>query len=366
MWNQALSNRDILTKVEENPSFDDLNNTYFDYPKEKSLVDLFYEQVKKSPNAIALIFEDTELSYLELNAVSNQFADYLCQTYKIKPDELVGIMLDRSEWMIIAILGIIKAGGAYVPIDPDYPRERINYIMSDSACKVLVDKDELAHFKLSKDKFSKENKETGLTSANLVYCIYTSGSTGNPKGVLVEHRNVVNLLWSQKEQVYKMTPDERVLQFTTATFDPSAEQIFVAFLAGAGLVMINKYTILDVKALERYIVAKKVTHIHAVPTYLAELSIEDMSGVKRVITGGESCLPSLAAKWSNHCTFINEYGPTETTITSVEFIWKTRLIHIHLSRSVGRQRIHRSIFSMRINSWCLLAKSVNYISVAMV
>jgi len=324
MLNQPLSNilnREGQTKIDKNQLFDELNNTFIDYPKDKTLVDLFYEQVDKTPNNIALIFENTELTYSELNTVSNQFADYLSQTYSIKPDELVGMMLDRSEWMIIAILGILKAGGAYVPIDPDYPLDRINYIKDDCACRVFVDYNELDRFRSAKHKYNTQNKKGGLTSSNLVYCIYTSGSTGKPKGVLVEHRNVVNLLWSQKE-VYKITPDERVLQFSTITFDPSAEQIFIAFLTGAGLVIINKLTLLDVKSFERYIIAKKVSHIHAVPTYLAELSIEDMSQVKRVITGGESCLPALAAKWNNHCTFINEYGPTETTITSVEYVFE--------------------------------------------
>ena len=328
--------------MNDNQLFDDLNNTFFDYPKDKTLVDLFYEQVDKTPNNIALIFGNTEFTYSELNTVSNQFADYLNQTYSIKPDELVGMMLDRSEWMIIAILGILKAGGAYVPVDPDYPHDRIDYIKEDCACRVFVDYNELDTFRLSKHKYSTQNKKSDLISSNLVYCIYTSGSTGKPKGVLVEHRNVVNLLWSQKE-VYKITPDERVLQFSTITFDPSAEQIFIAFLTGAGLVIINKNTLLDVKSFEKYIIAKKVTHIHAVPTYLAELSIEDMSHVKRVITGGESCLPALAAKWTNHCTFINEYGPTETTITSVEYVFEKSgnpYSFIPIGRPVANTQIH--------------------------
>ncbi len=346
MPNQTLSdklNSEAVTKAEKTQLLDEFNDTFFDYPRGKSLADLFYEQVEKTPDNIALIFEHKEFTYAELNAISNQFADYLSCTYSIHPDELVGMMLDRSEWMIIAILGIIKAGGAYVPIDPDYPEDRINYIKEDSACKVLVDYNELDRFRLSSAKYSTQNTKNGLKSSNLVYCIYTSGSTGKPKGVLVEHRNVVNLLWWQKQEVYKMTSDERVLQFSTITFDPSAEQIFIAFLTGAGLVIINKYTLLDVKALERYIIAKKVTHIHAVPTYLAELSIEDMSGVKRVITGGESCLPALAAKWNRHCTFINEYGPTETTITSVEYVFDKSgnpYSFIPIGRPVANTQIH--------------------------
>lgn len=332
-----------MTKSEKIQLLDDFNDTFFDYPRDKSLVDLFYEQVEKTPNNVALIFEHKEFTYAALNAISNQFADYLNCTYGIQPDELVGMMLDRSEWMIIAILGIIKAGGAYVPIDPDYPQDRIDYIKEDSACKVLIDDHELDRFKLSSAKYSTKNIKNGLISSNLVYCIYTSGSTGKPKGVLVEHRNLVNLLWWQKEEVYKMTSDERVLQFSTITFDPSAEQIFIAFLTGAGLVVVNKYTLLDVKALEKYIIAKKITHIHAVPTYLAELSIQDMSCVKRVITGGESCLPALAEKWNKHCTFINEYGPTETTITSAEYVFERSgnpYSFIPIGRPVANTQIH--------------------------
>jgi amino acid adenylation domain-containing protein len=289
-----------------------------DYPRDKSLVDLFEEQAIKTPGSTALIFGNTEYSYQQLNAIANQLAHYLIQTYDLKPDDLIGMMLERSDWMIIAILGIMKAGAAYVPIDPDYPEERLKYIMGDSDCKVLVNEQELDLFNASRNNYSAENTVTGLHSGNLLYCIYTSGSTGNPKGVLVEHKNVVNLLWGQK-QFYNITPDERVLQFTTITFDPSAEQIWIAFVTGAALVVVSKSILMDVKALENYLIEKKISHIHTVPAYMAELSIKDMSSVKRVITGGESCSPALAEKWKSYCTFINEYGPTETTITSIEY-----------------------------------------------
>ncbi len=345
MTKQVLPNQPgikVAAIEEATRLFDKFNDTSFDYPRDKSLADLFYEQTEKTPGNVALIYEDKEYTYASLNAISNQFADYLGQTYDIGPDDLVGVMLDRSEWMIIAVLGIIKAGGAYVPIDSDYPEDRINYIKEDSAYTVLVDAHELNRFKSSMAKYSIQNIKNGLKSFNLVYCIYTSGSTGKPKGVLVEHRNLVNLIWSQKE-VYKMTPDERVLQFTTITFDPSAEQIFIAFLTGAALVVINKFTLLDIKAFEKYIIAKKVTHIHAVPAYLAELSIADMSCVKRVITGGESCLPALASKWSSQCTFINEYGPTETTVTSTEYVLDkggNPYSFIPIGRPVANTQIH--------------------------
>ncbi len=308
----------VLTEAEEHKLLNGLNNTAFDYPKDKSLIDLFEAQVKKTPDNIALIFNELEITYQELNVLGNQFGDYLRKTYQVKPDDLIGLKLERGEWLIIAIIGILKAGGAYVPIDPEYPVERVNYMINDSSSKVLIDKDEIERFKKAQPDCSKANLKNGAKADNLVYCIYTSGSTGNPKGVLVEHRNVVNLIWSQRE-VYKITADERVLQFTTITFDPSAEQFWIAFLTGSALVAPDKATVSDLQALESYIIAKKVSHIHTVPAVLAELSIDDMSNVKRVITGGESCSPSLVERWKGSFMFINEYGPTETTITSIEY-----------------------------------------------
>ena len=341
----------ILTEVEERKLLYELNNTAFEYPKDKSLIDLFEEQVKKTPDNIAVIFNELEINYKELNSLSNQFGDYLRKTYQIKPDDIIGLKLERGEWLIIAIIGILKAGGAYVPIDPDYPLERINYMINDSACKVLVDRDELERFKKVQNNYDRENLKGGAKANNLVYCIYTSGSTGNPKGVLVEHRNVVNLIWSQRE-VYKITSNERVLQFTTITFDPSAEQFWIAFLTGAALVAPDKSTISDLKALENYIIVKKVSHIHTVPAVLTELSIDDMSNVKRVITGGESCSPSLVEKWKGCFMFINEYGPTETTITSVEYKAE-QADNYHVFVPIGRPVANTDIYILDDNL-CLL------------
>jgi len=289
-----------------------------DYPKDKTMVDLFEEQVKKTPDNIAVIFNNTELSYKEINALSNQLSDYLKKTYLVKPEDLVGIMLERSEWMIITILAVLKSGAGYVPIAMDYPQERITYLINDSQCKVLIDEDELTKFKRSQDTYSSENNPAGLQPGNLIYCIYTSGSTGLPKGVLVEHITVVNLVYAQKKE-FGITEDERLLQFSSISFDASVEQIWLAFLSGAALVVVSKETLGDIKALEKYIVNKKVSHIHTVPAYLNELVIGDMTHLKRMIAGGDLCPPYLAQKWQADCAFYNEYGPTETTVTSIEY-----------------------------------------------
>ncbi|HTK20207.1 MAG TPA: amino acid adenylation domain-containing protein [Mucilaginibacter sp.] len=288
------------------------------YPKDKTMVDLFEEQVKKTPDNVALIFNSNHLSYKELNSISNQLADYLRKTYPIQPDDLVGIMLDRSEWMMITMLAILKAGAGYVPIALDYPQERISYLVNDSRCKVLIDDAELNKFKFSQSDYSKANPSTGLSPNNLMYCIYTSGSTGLPKGVLVEHTTVVNLVYAQKAE-FKITSYERILQFSSISFDASVEQIWLAFLSGAALVIISQDMLGDIKALEKYITENKVSHIHTVPAYLNELVIEDKRYLKRMIAGGDLCPPHLAERWQAYCAFYNEYGPTETTVTSIEY-----------------------------------------------
>jgi amino acid adenylation domain-containing protein len=298
----------------------ELYSGYFalEYPKNKTMVDLFEEQVNKTPYNTALIFDNTHLSYKDLNAISNQLADYLRKTYALQRDDLAGIMLERSEWMMITMLAILKAGAGYVPIALDYPQERIDYLLSDSGCKVLINENELEKFKPSQSSYSKENPTVGLTVNNLMYCIYTSGSTGLPKGVLIEHLTVVNLAYAQKNE-FGVTPEERILQFSSISFDASVEQIWLAFLSGAALVIISQETLGDIKALEKYIVENKVSHIHTVPAYLNELVIEDKRYLKRIIAGGDLCPPYLAERWREHCAFYNEYGPTETTVTSVEY-----------------------------------------------
>ena len=289
-----------------------------DYPKNKTIIDLFEEQVKQTPANKAVIFNDLELSYHDLNSIANRFGDYLRKTYDVKPDDLVGVRLDRSEWMIIAIMGVLKAGAGYVPIAMDYPQERISYVLKNGGCKVLINEAELQKFRRIEHHYKPENQSAGLQPNHLIYCIYTSGSTGLPKGVLVEHKNVVNLVYSQKIE-FGITADERILQFSSISFDASVEQIWLALLSGAALVVLDKATLEDIKALEHFIIKKKVSHIHTVPAYLSELVIGDMSNVKRIIAGGDVCPPYLAERYRSKCAFYNEYGPAETTAPSMVY-----------------------------------------------
>jgi non-ribosomal peptide synthetase component F len=186
---------DIITQEEKLYLLENLNEARTDYPSDKTIVDLFEEQVEKTPGAIAVKFRATELTYRELNEKSNQLAHYLIKNYNIQPDELVGIELERSEWMIIGILAILKSGGAYVPIDSEYPEQRKTFIKEDANLKVIISEQELNKFKKisEQNKYSSFNLNIKLSPNNLMYVIYTSGSTGIPKGVLIEHLSCVNI-----------------------------------------------------------------------------------------------------------------------------------------------------------------------------
>jgi non-ribosomal peptide synthetase component F len=168
---------------------------HINYPKEKTIVNMFEAQEVKTPKNTALKFKDKELSYRELNEQANQLAHYLIKNYNIQPDELVGIELERSEWMVIGILAIIKSGGAYVPIDPEYPEQRKEFLKVDANLKIIINDQELQKFKEANKnrEYPSTNPSIKLSPNNLMYVIYTSGSTGNPKGVLVEHVSCVNI-----------------------------------------------------------------------------------------------------------------------------------------------------------------------------
>ncbi|WP_299316042.1 condensation domain-containing protein, partial [uncultured Aquimarina sp.] len=185
-----------LTALERLELLSGFNDTQIDYPRDCSIVDLFVAQALETPDSIAILFEDQQLTYRELDDMSNQLAHYLLSNYDINRDDFIGVKLERSEWLLISLLGILKSGGAYVPIDPTYPQERISYIESDSNCKVTIDDSILEIFSNTISDYSNELPEVSISATDLAYVMYTSGSTGKPKGVMVEHRNIIRLVQS--------------------------------------------------------------------------------------------------------------------------------------------------------------------------
>ncbi|WP_367866698.1 amino acid adenylation domain-containing protein [Pedobacter sp. WC2423] len=309
------------------------NSTSAAYPVELTLVDLFAAQVAESPDAIALIYRDQQLTYKELDQQSNQLGHYLC-SMGVKEDILVPICIDRSLDMIIGILGILKAGGAYVPVDPDYPQERINYLLADTgagivvsnACNrallgknvriVSIDEDWTAINQESSAAVS-----TALRSDHLCYVIYTSGSTGQPKGVLVEHRSVHNMVFGWQKKL-ALTNADRVLLFSNYTFDAAVEQIFMALLNGAGLVLITKEVQMDADAVIAVMNAENVTYMLATPGFLRNIPADQVpSGLRHITAGGERCGIPLAQSWTAYTSldFYNAYGPTECTVFATTY-----------------------------------------------
>ncbi|SHJ70680.1 non-ribosomal peptide synthetase, partial [Aquimarina spongiae] len=301
------------------------NNEVKDVEKYNSTIDLFTEQVKLNPFAKALEFFNSELSYAELDAKSNGLANTLINQ-GVTSGNLVPICVERSIDMIVGILGILKAGAAYVPIDSSLPNERIEYILKDTQADIVLTQDkyqdlfEIPTIVLDQIEYFKEAsfdlKEVVINKDDVAYIIYTSGSTGKPKGVMVTHESVVNLICSQRSY-FGVNSTDKILQFSSISFDASVEQIWLAFATGATLVLIDKETIIDNVNFNKYIQDHNITHLHATPTYLNGLQLNYQPSLRRVVSGGEECSSELVNQYVNDYDFYNEYGPTETTVTSL-------------------------------------------------
>ncbi|AMP99731.1 Nonribosomal peptide synthetase [Pedobacter cryoconitis] len=319
-----LRNLDYLSTSEKLALLEDFNATSVAYPKEQTLVDLFAEQVLEHPEKTAVVFEGRHLSYGELDQESNRLAAYLRSVYQIVPGELIGVRLDRSEWLIISLLGVLKSGGAYVPIDPGYPEERIEFMISDSGCKVLLDRAELDHFCSVSSAYSDSVQPLEHSPSDLMYVLYTSGSTGKPKGCMLEHGGVLNRLWWMWNH-YGFSQDDIILQKTTFSFDVSVWELFLPLCWGARMVMCSAEDSGSPEQLSDLIFRESVTALHFVPSMLnlfietifeEEASLERLSGLRLVFTSGEALPLSSVHHWYNKLDvpLHNLYGPTEASI----------------------------------------------------
>ena len=310
------------------------NNTHADYPNDKSLVDLFEQQVVKSPGATAVIFEDAQLSYGELNKKANQLARYIINE-GIQPESLIPICIERSLEMIIGILGVLKAGCAYVPIDPEYPEDRISYMLEDTAAAIVLtgkrskskvpSSSSFTIIELDSDwgKIEQESPDNLLIDIKpnkLAYVIYTSGSTGKPKGAMNEHGGVVNrLLWAQ--DYFQLTNEDAVLQKTTFSFDVSVWELLWPLLAGAKMVFAKPGGHKDNEYLKNIIDTQQITIMHFVPSmlevFLPDIQKGDCKNLKKVLCSGEALKQSQVALFKKKLPNIelhNLYGPTESAI----------------------------------------------------
>jgi len=326
--NLRLSKLPLLTEVEERQLLVDWNDTRVAYPPGTLLHQLFERQVEGSPERVAVVFDHKRLTYGELNRRANQLARYL-GCLGVGPDQLVGVCMERSLEMVVALYGILKAGGAYVPLDPGYPPERLAFMISDARVPVLLTQSSL--LERIRDQTARvvcldrdwgaievgleENLDVLAAPESLAYCIYTSGSTGRPKGVMIEHRSVVNFAnWAQT--VFSSAEFSGVLFSTSICFDLSVFELFVTLGCGGTVILAaNALALPTLKA------AAEVTLVNTVPSAMAELL--EMGGLPRsVITvnlAGEPLLAPLVDKIYDQGSVqkvYDLYGPSETTTYS--------------------------------------------------
>jgi len=327
-----ISEISILGDAERNQLLFELNGTAVDFPeKESALHQLIERQVERTPDSVAVEFEAQTLTYRQLNSRANQLAHFL-RKQGAGPDVLVGVSLDRSLDMVVALLGVLKAGAAYVPLDPTYPADRLAFMVEDSGLKVLLTQESLLPLwsgppaqlvALDRDRSAitaepAEDPAVALRPDNLAYVIYTSGSTGRPKGVQIPHRAVVNFVLSMQSKPGFSAADN-LLAVTTISFDIAGLEIHVPLSVGARIVLASRQSAMDGKTLAQLIEAHRITVLQATPVtwrLLVESGWQGKSDLK-VLCGGEAFPHDLAdALLSRSASVWNMYGPTETTIWS--------------------------------------------------
>ncbi|NIG57755.1 non-ribosomal peptide synthetase, partial [Chitinophaga sp. Cy-1792] len=319
----AIQQLDYLGNEERTAILYDFNNTTIAYPSDKTITALFAAQAAKTPEKTALVFESLSLTYHELDVLSNQLAHYLQEQYHLGPDDLVGVMLERSEWLMVAVLGVLKSGGAYVPIDPDYPQERIDYVLEDTSCKVLIDVAVLSRFKSVQPAYDTTPVSTVNQPQDLAYVMYTSGSTGKPKGVMVTHQNVVRLVTEQN--YISLTGDEILLSTGALSFDATTFEYWSMLLHGGKLVLCSQDALLDEQQLAGLITEHGVDVMWFTSGWLNQLVDKDIKvfeGLGTVITGGDKLSPlhiHTLQQYYPSLRIINGYGPTENTTFSLTY-----------------------------------------------
>ncbi|HYO16637.1 MAG TPA: non-ribosomal peptide synthase/polyketide synthase [Thermoanaerobaculia bacterium] len=311
---RKLSELPMLTEAEQGQLLA-WNATAVEYPQDVCLHDLIARQVERMPDAVAVSFEGTALTYGELWARAGRLAGRL-RGLGVGPEVRVGISTERSLELVVGLLAILRAGGAYVPIDPGYPQERIAYLLEDSQVAVLLTAGELA------DGPGEAAALVAVDPDNLAYVIYTSGSTGRPKGAMNTHRGIVNrLLWMQER--YGLTTDDRVLQKTPFSFDVSVWEFFWPLLVGARLVVARPGGHQDPAYLVETIRREGITTLHFVPSmlqvFLEAPGVEECRSLKRVIASGEALPPELEQRFfarlgTTGAGLFNLYGPTEAAV----------------------------------------------------
>ncbi|MBV9927464.1 MAG: amino acid adenylation domain-containing protein [Acidobacteria bacterium] len=314
------------------------NETVRDFGPERCLHEWVEAQVELTPDAVAVISEEEQVTYAELNRRANRLARRL-RELGVGPDVPVGVCVERSVEMVVGLLGVLKAGGAYVPLDPEYPQERLAFMLENTGARVLLTQQRLvevlppfegrvlcldAEEEAADDGQPEENPRSGVKGDNLAYVIYTSGSTGRAKGVMIAHRSICNrVLWTLDR--YPLGPSDRLLQKTPFTFDASVWELFAPLMSGAQLVMARPGGHRECAYMAGVIAAKQVTFLQLVPSmlqvFLSEAAAGDCRSLRHVFCGGEVLPAQLQERFHERlgAELHNLYGPTEVSIDATSW-----------------------------------------------
>lgn len=339
---------DYLSMEEKTLLLHGLSGKVKEYPEDKTIIEHFQECADHYPDNTAIVYKDKKLTYKELNEKANQIGCYL-RNQGIKPEDIVGIMAEPSLEMIIGIFGILKSGGAYVPIDPAFPDNRIKYILEDSKCPAILSHKPLldrlkGHSVKTLDMedeslfedLPKENLGILIKPENLVYLIYTSGSTGNPKGVMIENKSLINLVFDQKDS-WDFKPFDRASKFAGFAFDASVFEIFAPLISGSSLYIIEKDLRMSPRHLSEYFNKEKLSKAF-LPTQFAEQFIElsKDNSLEIICTGGDKLRNFKPVPFK----FINAYGPTEYTVCTSTFTVDRYYDNIPIGKPISNTKVY--------------------------
>ncbi len=358
---------EIITPEEKHKILYEFNDTSIDYPKDKTIVDLFEEQVAKTPDNIAVVLENEELSYRELNEKANSLAHDLIDNGIVAGD-IIGIYLPRSLELLIAIFGVLKAGAVYMPMFTGYPIERLTYMLNNGNSKALITTEHFAstiptnipkiiinHNTILSDP---QNCQTSFSPSNLAYVIYTSGSTGKPKGVQITHRNLINLVYAFKNYYQTINAKDTFLASTNISFDVSIWEIFLPLLNGAKLVLNTEEIISDISLYCNNIIKYKITALYIPPNILNEvyqlLSKSNDICIKKLLVGVEPIKKSTLNNYyqlNQDLIIVNGYGPTETTICCTALSYSRDNTQDGFV-SIGKPLCNDNIYIVKSNSLC--------------
>ena len=329
---ESVSKMTVLTGAERREVLDEWNDTAAEYPKDDSLAQLVEQQVERTPDAVAVVYGEQALTYRELNARANQLAHKLLRL-GAGPDQVIGLYVERSTDLLVALLAIVKTGAAYLPLDPLFPAERLGYMLEDSGARLLVTQQSLrrdlpafagATILLEEEDWQanpSDNPAIAVRPEHLAYVIYTSGSTGKPKGVQVPRGALTNLLWSMREWL-QLSDLDRLLAVSTISFDIAAADVWLPLLVGAHAVVASREAAADGNALRGLLDRHNITFLQATPVtwrLLFDAGWKGKPDLQAVCTG-EAMPPEVAAKLEPVVKRLwNLYGPTETTIWSTGY-----------------------------------------------